>query len=283
MLKIVFFGSSTFSSVILNKLSKTKFCPFLIATTKNSNLKTDIPIKFFPFLIKEADLFIVASFGRILSKKILSIPKYGSLNIHPSLLPKHRGPSPLQQTILNNDQKTGTTIILMDELIDHGKIVSQKEYLIKQKETFLSLEKKLAEISADLLIKTIPDWISKKIIPIYQKEEQATYTHLFQKEDGKIDWQESSDIIERKIRALNPWPGCFTFWKKNNKDIRIKILRAKNYQKNISDIPGKVYDNLTIQCKKGTLVIELLQIEGKKPVLAQDFLKGNKINESILF
>ncbi len=283
MPNIVFFGSSSFSSVILDKLNKTKFCPFLVITTKNSNLKTNIPIQYFPPLIKEADLFIVASFGKILSKKILDIPRYGSLNIHPSLLPLHRGPSPIQQTILNNDKKTGTTIILMDELVDHGKIITQKEYLIEQKEDFLTLEKKLAELSADLLIETIPDWLNNKIKARTQEEEKATYTRLFKKQDGKINWQEDSETIERKIRAFNSWPGSFTFWKKNDKDIRIKILKAKANQINISNITGKVHNDFTVQCQKGVLKVELLQLEGKRPVLAKDFLKGNKINENILF
>ncbi len=278
--KIIFFGSSEFSSIILEKLSKTKFCPNLVIT---SNLKTTLPTQSSFSNLPKSDFFIVASFGKILPKKIIDIPKNGCLNIHPSLLPKYRGPSPIQQTILNNDQKTGTTIILMDELIDHGKIITQEEYLIKEKENFLSLEKKLAELSFNLLIKTLPDWLSNKIKATSQDEKKATYTKLFQKNDGKINWQEPAELIERKIRAFYPWPGTFTFWKKNDKNIRIKILKAKANLKNISSTPGKVHNNLTIQTKKGVLIIEKLQIEGKKPITAEEFLKGYpKIYENIL-
>ncbi len=256
-MKIVFFGSSNFSNIILKKFKKTEFAPSLVITDK-------LPIRL------EGDLFIVASFGKILSKKIINIPKHGCLNVHPSLLPEYRGPSPIQQTILNNDKKTGSTIILMDEKIDHGKIITQKEIKIG-KETFLSLEKKLAELSFNLLIEILPKWIEGKINPNPQKESEATYTILLKRNDGKINWKESSLKIERKIRAFDPWPGTFTFWK----NIRIKILKGKENKKNLSKIPGKVHKNLIVQCQKGTLKIERLQIEGKKPTNSRDFLNGH--------
>ncbi len=285
MLKIVFFGSSNFSSIILERIKKTDICPFLIITTDNSLIKkrTKIPVKIYPCEIEKSDLFVVASFGKILPKKILEIPFYGALNVHPSLLPKHRGASPIQGAILNNDKKTGTTIILMDEIIDHGKIIAQQEYKMKRKETFSSLEKRLAEISADLLIKTVPLWIKKEIKEKKQEEKETSYTKLLTKEDGRIDWHEEASLIERKVRALNPWPGTFTFWKKNDKNIRIKILEAEEEKKDFSLIPGKVGSNFIIQTGKGSLRPTKIQLEGKKPVLIEDFLKGNKIYEDILF
>lgn len=274
MAKIVFFGSSNFSSIILEKISKTKFCPFLVITTKESKIEeeTNLPVEYLPLKIKRADLFIVASFGKILSKEMIDVPKYGSLNIHPSLLPKYRGPSPIQQTILNDDKKTGTTIILMDELIDHGPIVTQQEYEIKEKETFLSLEKKLAEVSVNLLIETLSNWLLGEIKTITQNDSQASFTKLFKKDDGKINWNKPANLIEREIRALNPWPGSFSFLE--NK--RIKILEADYNNNNVSQIPGQIKDNFIIQCNPGSLMVKKIQLEGKKPTLIQDFLRGNK-------
>ena len=214
------------------------------------------------------DLIIVAAYGKILPKEILEIPKYGCLNIHPSLLPKYRGPSPIQSAILNGEKETGTTIILMDEKIDHGKIIASEKLTNSVKKTpYKELSKKLAKMSAELLIKTIPNWINGKIKPKPQDETKATYTKSIKREDGKINWSDSAERIERKFYAFYPWPGIFTFFEKNGKILRVKILDLE-----ISNKEDK--NNFFIKLKKKYLIIKKIQPEGKKPMLAEDFKRG---------
>ncbi|MBU2634871.1 methionyl-tRNA formyltransferase, partial [Patescibacteria group bacterium] len=199
---------------------------------------------------------IVASYGKIIPKKILEIPKYGCLNVHPSLLPKYRGPSPIQTTILNGDKKTGVTIILMDEKIDHGPIISNSKFEIRNsKLTYGELNVKLAKLGVKLLIETIPKWIRGEIKIKPQDHSKATYTKILKREDGKIDWSKSAQEIERQVRAFNPWPGTFTFIKHKNKTLRIKVLEA--------DIS-----------KDNKLIIKKLQPEGKKAMSFEEFKRG---------
>jgi len=245
--KIVFLGAGEFGTIILQGLIENGHKPVLVYDFKKiEELKPD--------------LVIVASYGKIIPKKILEIPKYGCLNVHPSLLPKYRGPSPIQTTILNGDKKTGVTIILMDEKIDHGKIISNSKFLISKKFTYPELCQKLANLGVKLLIQTIPEWIKGEIKPKPQEESKATYTKILKREDGKIDWSKPGREIERQIRAFNPWPGAFTFIKHKNKTLRIKILEAI------------VKDN--------KLIIKKLQPEGKKPMSFEEFKRGYHFNTS---
>ena len=255
-LKIIFMGTGEFGEIVLKGLIENEYKPVLVYDFKKiEKLKPD--------------LVIVASYGKIIPKKILEIPRYGCLNIHGSLLPKYRGPSPVQTAILNGDKETGITIILMDEKIDHGKIISNSEFLISNKKiTYQKLNKKLAELGVKLLIETIPKWINGEIKARSQDESKATYTKIIKKEDGKIDWKKSAEEIERQIRAFYPWPGTFTFFKKNSKILRVKILEAEVLDK-------KDPKQLCIKCKKGYLAIKKLQPESKKPMTAEDFLRGH--------
>jgi len=178
-------------------------------------------------------LFILAGYGKILPLEIINLPQFGSLNIHPSLLPKYRGASPVQFTILNNDKITGISIILMDEKMDHGPIVAQEKIKINpQSITAPELSSKLAYLSAKTLLKTIPLWLNKKITPIPQKDSQATYTKIIQKKHGEINWNNSAEFIERMTRAFTPWPSAYTKW--DNKII--KILKAKVVKNQIKKI-----------------------------------------------
>jgi methionyl-tRNA formyltransferase len=291
-MKIIFLGTPEFGAVILKKLAESPYKPFLVVTAPDKPLGrkkilTPPPVKIIarqynipveqPDKIKnlkskiekgKPDLIITAAYGQIIPKEILKIPKYGCLNVHPSLLPKHRGPSPIQTAILNGDKKTGATIILMDEKIDHGKIISNFQFPISNKKiTYKELNKKLAYLGAELLIETIPKWINRKIQAVKQDESKATYTKIIKKEDGKIDWSEPAEIIERKIRAFDPWPATFTFFKKSDKILRVKILEAEAAEKKID---GK----LCFKCGKNYLIIKKLQPAGKKPMTAEEFLKG---------
>jgi len=282
-IRIIFIGTPEFGAIILEELVKNNYQPFLVITSPDKpvgrkQILTPPPVKLVaqkykipieqPERIKnyeseirnlKPDLVICAAYGQIISEEILKIPRHGCLNVHPSLLPKYRGPSPIQTTILNGDEKTGVTIMLMDEEIDHGPILAKRELEItnpKSKITYRELHDKLAEIGAKLLIETIPDWISGKIKPKTQDEKKTTYTKIIKKEDGKIDWKKPAQEIERQIRAFNPWPGAFTFIQKKGKKIRIKICQAELSKDN------------------NKLIIKKLQPEGKKPMSFEEFKKG---------
>jgi len=200
---------------------------------------------------KDLDLIVVACYGKILPKEMLTIPKYGALNVHPSLLPKYRGPAPIPAAILNGEEETGVTIILMDEQVDHGPILASTKFEIRNsKPTTPELSKILWELGGDLLVEIIPKWIAGEIIPQEQNHAKATYTKKLTREDGRIDWSRPAEYIERQVRAFTPWPGAFTFWKGK----RVKILAA--------------------HIEQGKLMIDEIQLEGKKPTTFHDFLLG---------
>ena len=310
-MKIVFIGTPKFGAIILEKLAATEYKPVLVITSpdkpigrkqilapsqvKQSAQEHNIPIvqpkeikNLTPELKKlKPDIIIACAYGQIVPRDILEIPKYGCLNIHPSLLPKYRGSSPIQHAILNGDEETGITIIFMDEKMDHGKIISACRLPIPEEITLEKLSEKLARSGAGLLIKTIPEWVNNKIAAKSQDESKATYTKLLTKEDGKINWAKSAEEIERQIRAFAPWPGSWTSWEILKGAIfKIKILKAKVHKQKSSSVypekrqfrPGKVLvvpqNEIGISCGKGFLVIKQLQIEGKNPSFAEDFLRG---------
>lgn len=195
------------------------------------------------FLIHDSfDFFIVAAYAKILPKEIIEIPRLGTIGVHPSLLPKYRGTTPIQTAILNGEKKTGTTLFLIDAKVDHGAIVSSIKYQVTSNETYESLHDKLAELSADLLIETLPKFVKGEIKPRTQNESEATYTKKFKTEDAHVDLDKDDPIIvERKIRALNPEPGVYTM----ENDKRIKLLGA--------------------ELLDGKLKLKKIQVEGKKP------------------
>ena len=298
-LKIIFIATPQFGAIILQGLVKNTYKPVLVISSPDKpagrkQALTPSPVKLtaqehnLPLLQKEKikeediknlkpDLIISAASSMILPKNILEIPRYGSLNVHPSLLPKYRGASPIQAAILNGDKETGISIVLMAEKIDQGDIISSTTYPLSNKENSENLTEKLAELSISLLIKTISQWIEGKIKLKAQKG-KPSYTKTLKKKDGKINWQKSAEDIERQIRAFYPWPGSFTLWKKN-KLLRVKILEAEISQSKEKHSIGQVFlqrDDLCVQCKEGILIIKKLQLEGKKPMSSEDFLRGNK-------
>jgi len=302
-MKIVFIGTPEFGAIILEKLCKSEFKPSLVITApdkpvgrkqvitpppvKISAQKYNIPVEQ-PDKIRnlkleirnlKPDLGIVAAYGQILPKEILDMLKFGCLNVHPSLLPKYRGPTPMRFTILNGDKKTGVTIILIDEKIDHGPILAQGEWEISNpKITHPRLSKELAEVAAKLLIETIPKWLKGEIKPKTQDESQVTYTKILTREDGRIDWALSARQIERQIRAFDPWPGAFTLMDSK----KIKILEAEILEQTKVGpfgLPGKTFlapnDKIAVQTGKDYLIITKLQPEGKKPMASEELLRGN--------
>jgi methionyl-tRNA formyltransferase len=312
-MKIIFLGTPEFGAIILEKLIENNYKPVLVITAPDKpagrgQILTPPPVKIIaqkykipvlqPGKILESkseiqdsktDLIITAAYSQILPKEILDIPKKGSLNVHPSLLPKHRGSSPIQYAILNGDKKTGVTITLMDEKIDHGSILNQRALEIEENETAATLYQKLANLGTGLLMETIPKWMEGMIKPHPQDDAQATYTKILTREDGRINWKKTAPDLEREIRAFDYWPESFTFWQRRDGTmVRIKILKARVLKSSggITYPIGKTLvapqNEICIQCRKGFLgkggdflVIERLQMEGKKEMNAEEFLRGH--------
>lgn len=285
--KIIFIGTSQFAVPILEKLFSRNYQIIAIITApdrpagrrqeltpppiKEAALNYNLPI-LQPERIEQIqnkisemspDLIVLAAYGRIIPKGVLNIPRLGCLNFHPSLLPKYRGPSPIQTAILNDDKITGVTIILMDEKIDHGPIIAQKELSINPRETSRSLEEKLSHSAANLLIEILPQYLEGKIKPEAQDESKASYTKIINREDGKINWQESAQTIDRKIRAFYPWPGAWTYFGQQ----RVKIIKAKAVDQ---------AQPAALSTGKGFLFLEIVQPAGKKTMTGQEFFRGRQ-------
>ena len=191
------------------------------------------------------------------------MPKFGCLNIHPSLLPKYRGPSPIQTAILNGDAETGTTLMLMDQQIDHGPIIAQKKIAITEEETGQTLHNKLADLSADLLIEILPDILANKITAKAQNHKKASYTKILTRDDGELDFSKKAQDLERQIRAFYPWPGT---WLMLN-DRRLKILKAE---------VANSSDHQAFATSENYLLPEIVQPEGKRKMSWQEYLRGNQ-------
>jgi methionyl-tRNA formyltransferase len=225
----------------------------------------------------EPDLLVVVAYGHILPQRILAIPKLGAINIHASLLPRYRGPAPIQWAVINREIETGVTLMLMDTGLDTGDILASASVPILPDDTSGSLHDKLALLGADLLTQALNYYEvhRKNVTP--QIHEQASYAPLLKKEDGHLDWRQSADALEARIRGLTPWPGAFCF----NNGKRIKIYRAVRKIIETHAPPGTVLkgfsNELTVAAGKDALVIQELQGDSGKRLLAQDFLRGHPI------
>lgn len=282
----------------------------------------DIPV-FQPARVKEkesvevlrsygADIFVVAAFGQIVSEEILSMPKYGCVNIHASLLPKYRGAGPIQWAIINGEEKTGVTIMQMDKGIDTGDMLMKEEVVIDPKETGDSLHDKLAAAGAKLIVEALPRIESGELVPVKQNDEEACYAKMLCKSMGKIDWQKSAVELDRLIRGVISWPGAYTgfrgkilkIWEeevapeepivqKNGSVSRELIVQEngsvsgelsaqnKAERDNVSVTPGMVVsvdrDAFYVKTGDGLLKILAVQPEGKKRMPVKDFLLGYQI------
>lgn len=222
------------------------------------------------------DLIILTAFGQIIPQEILDVPRYKALNIHPSLLPKYRGASPIQSVVLNGENETGVCLMIMDAEMDHGDIISNAKIQIPNKITYRELSEQLADAGAELLIKNLFDYIDGKILPKEQDHSRATFCKLIKKEDGKIDWHKSAQEIERKIRAYQEWPESYTNF--DNKILKIvdAEIMAQNTNKKVGEVFFTENKQLVIQTRDRVLILKTLQLEGKKPMSAKDFLNGHK-------
>ncbi|MBI5044577.1 MAG: methionyl-tRNA formyltransferase [Candidatus Levybacteria bacterium] len=273
-LKIVFFGTPTFVIPILENLSKHVEIVGVITTPDSPqgrhHVLTPTPVKQFatttfppiPILTPEKldnetkqiledikpDIFVVAAYGKIIPQSILDIPKYGSINIHPSLLPKYRGSSPIQTMLLHGDKESGVTIMLMDEKMDHGPILKQWTVPVSNDQTFESLHQSMFKDAADQLPQVIHDFVEKKLTPIPQNDNDATYCEKTTKESGYFDSANPPmpDVLDRMIRAFYPWPSVWT-----------RLTMPNGSKQIIKFYPEK-----------------RIQVEGKKIVTIEEFLNG---------
>jgi len=225
------------------------------------------------------DLLVVAAFGLLLPPEVLDLPKLGCLNVHPSLLPRHRGASPITAAILQGDVVTGVTIMLLDAGMDTGPILNQREVPISNEDTTGSLGIKLAQVGAQLLMETLPLWIEGRIKPRPQDESGASYSKMIKKEDGEIDWRLSAKELWWKVRAFDPWPGCYTRWH----DKRLKLVKVLPLHGEKSYEPGKVIAlpppvpvTVGVETGDGVLGLVRLKLEGKRELSADEFVRGQR-------
>jgi len=304
-MKIVFVGTPEFSSVILEELIKNNLKPILVvtapdkpvgrkqimtspavkATAERYNIpclqpeSLDLPEFKLVLANSQPDLIALSAYGPpFLTSAILSLPSFGCLNAHPSLLPAYRGASPIPGAILANEKETGVTIIRLSEKIDQGDILAQERMTIAPADTTQTLGAKLARLGGQLLVKTILALVQGRIKPQPQPEKSPTpYCRQLKKEDGQIDWAKPADYLSRQVRAFDPWPGTHALWGK--KVLKILQVRVTNEMPAPAK-PGFVFltkdRSLAVQTSQGSLVLESVQPEGKKAMAGSDFLRGHQ-------
>lgn len=279
--RFAFFGTPEFAAIILDELAMKGFVPAVVVTAPDapkgrklvltpSEVKVWAAARNIPVLTPKSlrdgtfraliapydcELFIVAAYGKIIPKDILEIPKHGTLNVHPSLLPKFRGPSPVESAILSSEAGTGVTIMLLDEELDHGPIVAAEEYTrAPWPPKGSALTEALAHNGGRLLATVIPDWIHGLIFPAPQKHDNATFTKKITKEDGLIELSDDPLLNYKKILAYDGWPGAYFFVEHKERRIRVRITEA--------------------HLEHGNLILDRVVPEGKKEMPYEAFLRG---------
>jgi methionyl-tRNA formyltransferase len=298
-MNIIFFGSSSFSvpslksispyvSLVITKKGKPKGRGYTLDDNevKKTAIALELPIMEIESFKDEGvielqrlkpELFVVASFGLIFPKWVLDLPAVGSINVHPSLLPKHRGPSPMQWAILNGDEITGITIMKMVEKMDAGNIIYQEHATIDRDDNTITLSKKLSERSAKILPEII-DYINEKglVEGTEQKIEEATYTPIIKKEMGKINWDKKATEIVRQIKAFALWPTAYT----TLDNVLLKIFDGEINAINRKEIPGMILgknkEGILVSTVDGSILIKEIQLENRKKMNAYEFANGYK-------
>jgi methionyl-tRNA formyltransferase len=225
----------------------------------------------------DADLMVVVAYGLILPREVLVMPRLGCLNIHASLLPRWRGAAPIQRAILAGDDENGVAIMQMEAGLDTGPVWHARRVEIGEKETGGELHDRLSELGAKALMETLPMLESGDASPVSQAEDGIVYADKFSKEEGEIDWEMSAQSISRKVRAFNPWPVAWTGFNGN----KLRVWQAQERPGDIAGMPGEVIaadkQGIVVQCGSGQLVIEILQLPGKRVMSAADFLNAHSI------
>lgn len=312
-MKIVFFGSGNFAIPILQALLagkydvvcavtqpdkragrhlqlthppvKTYCLEFNLLVFQPDNLHGD---KIYDYLKRfNADLFVVVSYGRIIPKKIIDLPKIFSLNVHASLLPKYRGAAPINRAIINGEEITGVSIIKMNEFMDRGQIIMHKSLSVSDSDNAQSLSDRLAKLGKDAIIQVLDSIKNKKFSLTEQDEKYASYAPKLTKQDGLIDWKRKGKDIFNQIRGLVPWPGSYTYF--NNKILKIWKVQypdSKDCQIDSSAKFGQIVDitsdSIIIRCRDSVLAIKEVQIESGKRMSVYDFVVGHKIKKGDL-
>lgn len=296
MVKVVFMGTPDFSVPTLQALidnhdvigvvtqpdrpagrgGKVRMSPI-----KELALQHDIPV-FQPNKIRkaeaietlrqwDADVYVVAAFGQILPQTLLDIPRYGSINVHASLLPRWRGAAPIHAAIREGDAETGITIMLMDAGLDTGPMLSKRAIPIENAETGQSLHDKLSALGGELLIETLPKYFSGELQPQAQPEDGITYCPQIDKQEGSIDWSQDANSIERLVRAFTPWPGTFTQW--NGKQLKIHAGTVTDGNLAVGTV-GIVNDEVAIGTGDGLFLPTVIQLAGKSRTDITSFING---------
>ena len=308
-LRVIFFGSAELARASLAALAGSGFCRVLAVVTQPDRPKgrqlhlQPTPVKIEaqasgipvlepakardPAFVRQLaalqpELIVVAAYGQILPQTVLDLPRLSCLNVHTSLLPRHRGAAPIQWAILNDDPETGVTIMKMDAGLDTGDILSQQATPILASDNAQTLHDRLAQLGADLLIRTIPDYVAGKIQSRKQPEEMASYARKITKEDGRLDWTQPARALWNRVRAFTPWPGAFTFLPRETKLPLLKIWEAV-VAEDAAGLPGQVVQadksGLVIACGQQGLRILQLQREGGRRLRAEEFLAGHDLKE----
>lgn len=303
-MRVIFFGTPQFSADILSALvadpditivgvvcqndeplgrKKVLTAP----PTKQFALSKNIPV-FQPAKLRDeaflasidalnADVAVIVAYGRILPKALLDrIPK-GFVNVHPSLLPKYRGPSPMQAAIAAGDTVTGVSIMVIDEGMDTGPLLAQAPIDITPRETTTSLTEKVVAVAAPLLIECIKAFVLELAKPVAQDSEGVSICKMLSREDGKIDWTESAAVIDQKIRAYTPWPGTWTTWTLNGAETIVKVLSGAPAPETApSPTPGPYSANGRLFCMASDVPFEILTLQpaSGKPMSGADFIRG---------
>lgn len=309
-MRVVFMGTPDFAVETVDAIAKAGHEIVLVVTqpdkpkgrgkeisfppVKEWAVERNIPV-FQPMKIREpeaietlkkydADIFVVAAFGQILPKEILDMPPLGCVNVHASLLPKYRGAAPIQWAVINGDKVSGVTTMQMGVGLDDGDMLLKQEVVLSEDETGGSLFDRLAKVGGELILRTMEGLEAGTIIPVPQKEEEATHVGMIKKSLGQLDFSEEAMVLERKIRGLNPWPSAYT--KLGNKTLKVWWARVE------SSLPeGITVDNkepgvvcladqsgIWVSTGKDFLVLEEIQLEGKKRMNVADFLRGRSLD-----
>lgn len=223
------------------------------------------------------DVAIIAAYGKILPESFLQVPPHGFLNIHASLLPRHRGPSPIAAAILAGDEVTGVTIMQVTKVMDTGPILAQRHIPILPHDTTGSLSQKLAGMGAELLMETLPMWLEGRLVPQPQDNGQATYCKMISKEDGLIDWHRPAADLWRRVRAFQPWPGCYTTWQgRTVKIIEAVALPGKGTPGRVVAMTRGSSAPVGVHTGEGILGLVQVQLEGKRVMSAAEFVRGQR-------
>ncbi len=227
------------------------------------------------------DVIVVAAYGAILPASVLSLPRLGCVNLHASLLPRNRGASPISRVILEGDEKTAVCTILMDQGVDTGDILLTHEIVISPRDTAGSLHDRMLEPGAELVVETLEAMSQGTLIPRKQDHSKATYTKPLSKDDGRIDWSLSAEVLDRLARAMDPWPTGFTVL--NGEQIKVRHATAKIGEGPRGTIVSIESDGILVGTGKGLLVLEEVQAPGKKTVRAADFARGRRLKPGDCF